>query len=52
MPFVVWNEWFTVHQLQRHSVVPIEDHGPVRWEKLGVGWLKYNVDVAFVVGYG
>ncbi|PNX62773.1 hypothetical protein L195_g061306, partial [Trifolium pratense] len=22
MAFVVWNEWFTVHQLQRHNLVP------------------------------
>ncbi|PNX63316.1 receptor-like protein kinase, partial [Trifolium pratense] len=25
---------------------------PVRWEKPGVGWIKCNVDVVFVVGSG
>jgi hypothetical protein len=52
MVFVVWNQWFTVHQLQRHNVVPVEDPGSIRWEKSGVGWLKCNVDAAFVVGTG
>ncbi|XP_045802300.1 uncharacterized protein LOC123895871 [Trifolium pratense] len=49
MAFVVWNEWFTVHQLQRHNVVPVEDPRPVRWEKPAAGWIKCNVDDAFVV---
>ncbi|PNX57561.1 hypothetical protein L195_g058757, partial [Trifolium pratense] len=40
MAFVVWNKWFSVHQLQRHNVVPGEDPRPVRWEKPGVGWIK------------
>ncbi|XP_045800393.1 uncharacterized protein LOC123894431 [Trifolium pratense] len=52
MAFVVWNEWFTVHQLQHHNVIPVEDPKPVRWEKPGVGWIKCNVDVAFVVRSG
>jgi hypothetical protein len=42
MAFVVLNEWFTVHQLQRHSVVPVEDVGSVRWEKSGVDWIKIS----------
>ncbi|PNX64214.1 hypothetical protein L195_g062006, partial [Trifolium pratense] len=50
--FIVWNKWFTVHQLQRHNVVPVEDPRPVRWEKSGAGWIKCNVDAAFVVGSG
>ncbi|XP_045810884.1 uncharacterized protein LOC123905319 [Trifolium pratense] len=52
MTFVVWNKWFTVHQLQRHNVVPVEDPRPVRWKKSRVGCIKCNVDVAFVVGSG
>ncbi|XP_045821892.1 uncharacterized protein LOC123914765 [Trifolium pratense] len=52
MAFVVWNEWFSVHQLQRHNVVPVDDPRPVRWEKPGVRWIKCNVDAAFVVGSG
>jgi hypothetical protein len=43
MTYVVWNEWFTVHQLQHHNVVSVEDPKPVRWEKPGVGWIKCNV---------
>ncbi|PNX67460.1 hypothetical protein L195_g063527, partial [Trifolium pratense] len=39
MAFVVWNEWFTVHQLQYHSI-PVGDPISVRWEKPGVGWIK------------
>ncbi|PNX68157.1 hypothetical protein L195_g056013, partial [Trifolium pratense] len=35
MTFIVWNEWFTVHQLQRHNVVPFEDPWSVLWEKPG-----------------
>ncbi|PNX70193.1 hypothetical protein L195_g064740, partial [Trifolium pratense] len=35
MAFAVWNESFTVHQLQRHNVVPVEDSRPFRWEKPG-----------------
>jgi hypothetical protein len=42
----------SVHQLQRHSVVLVEDPGPVRWEKSGVSWIKCNVDVAFVADSG
>ena len=33
-------------------VVPVDDSRPVRWEKPGVGWIKCNVDAAFVVGSG
>ncbi|PNX58736.1 eukaryotic translation initiation factor 3 subunit c, partial [Trifolium pratense] len=43
MAFAVWNEWFTV---------PAGDPIYVRWEKPGVGWIKYNVDAAFVGGSG
>ncbi|GAU35455.1 hypothetical protein TSUD_364110 [Trifolium subterraneum] len=50
MAFAVWNEWFTVHQLRRQHIVPVEDSRLVRWEKPGVRWIKCNVDAAFVVG--
>ncbi|GAU45240.1 hypothetical protein TSUD_291240 [Trifolium subterraneum] len=50
MAFAVWNEWFTVHQLQRQNIVPVEDPRPVRWKKPDVTWIKCNVDVAFVAG--
>ncbi|GAU38568.1 hypothetical protein TSUD_322450 [Trifolium subterraneum] len=33
MAFAVWNEWFTVHQLQCHNVGPVGDPMPVQWEK-------------------
>ncbi|XP_045810108.1 uncharacterized protein LOC123904493 [Trifolium pratense] len=49
MVFIIWNEWFTVHQLQRHNIVPVEDPRPVQWEKPEAGWIKCNVDAAFVV---
>ncbi|GAU46451.1 hypothetical protein TSUD_402180 [Trifolium subterraneum] len=52
MAFAVWNEWFTVHQLRRQNIVPVENPRPVRWEKPGVRWIKCNVDVAFVTGSG
>ncbi|GAU40306.1 hypothetical protein TSUD_362860 [Trifolium subterraneum] len=47
MAFAVWNEWFTVHQLRRHNFAPVADPR-LRWEKPGVGWIKCNVDAAFV----
>ncbi|GAU35743.1 hypothetical protein TSUD_370090 [Trifolium subterraneum] len=50
MVFGVWNEWFTVHQLRRQNIVPVEDPRPVRWEKPGMTWIKCNVDAAFVAG--
>ncbi|GAU48279.1 hypothetical protein TSUD_405250 [Trifolium subterraneum] len=50
MAFAVWNEWFTVDQLRRQNIVPVEDPRPVRWEKPGVTWIKCNVDAAFVTG--
>ncbi|GAU48556.1 hypothetical protein TSUD_405720 [Trifolium subterraneum] len=43
MAFAVWNEWFTVHQLRRQNIVPVEDPRPVRWEKPGVTWIKCNM---------
>ncbi|XP_045810171.1 uncharacterized protein LOC123904566, partial [Trifolium pratense] len=43
MAFAVWNKWFTV---------PVGDPIYVRWEKPGVGWIKYNVDATFVGGSG
>jgi hypothetical protein len=46
----VWNEWFTVHQLRRHNVVPVENVVSVRWEKSGVSWIKCNVDATLVAG--
>ncbi|GAU19426.1 hypothetical protein TSUD_76700 [Trifolium subterraneum] len=48
MAFTVWNEWFTVHQLRRHNIVPVADTRSVQWEKPNVGWIKCNVDAAFV----
>ncbi|GAU42255.1 hypothetical protein TSUD_327330 [Trifolium subterraneum] len=50
MTFAVWNEWFTVHQLRRQNIFPVEDPRPIRWEKPGVTWIKCNVDAAFVAG--
>jgi hypothetical protein len=52
MTFVIWNEWFTVHLLERHNVVPIEDPESVQWEKPGVSWTKCNVDATFVASSG
>ncbi|GAU32980.1 hypothetical protein TSUD_358470 [Trifolium subterraneum] len=48
MTFAVWNEWFTIHQLRCQNIAPVADPRPVRWEKPGVGWIKCNVDAAFV----
>ncbi|GAU19638.1 hypothetical protein TSUD_383330 [Trifolium subterraneum] len=48
--FDAWNEWYSVHKLQRNIVSMTIDLGVRRWEKPALGWVKCNVDVAFVTG--
>ncbi|KAK2358234.1 hypothetical protein QL285_095437 [Trifolium repens] len=50
--FDAWNDWYSVHKLQRDSVNMATDSGLCRWEKPDPGWVKCNVDVAFVTGSG
>ncbi|GAU40431.1 hypothetical protein TSUD_397500 [Trifolium subterraneum] len=50
--FDAWNDWYSVHKLQSNSVSGTTEVDLVRWEKPALGWVKYNVDVAFVSGSG
>ncbi|MCI64667.1 hypothetical protein A2U01_0085925, partial [Trifolium medium] len=47
MAFVVWNEWFTVHHLQRHNVVPVDDP---RSGVISTGLCFRNTNGQFVAG--
>ncbi|GAU49325.1 hypothetical protein TSUD_136400 [Trifolium subterraneum] len=47
-----WNDWYSVHKLQSNSVSGTTEADLVRWEKPALGWVKCNVDVAFVFGSG
>ncbi|GAU35177.1 hypothetical protein TSUD_319870 [Trifolium subterraneum] len=45
----IWNDNVqSPSQLRRHNIAPVADPRLVRWEKPGVGWIKCNVDAAFV----
>ncbi|GAU46827.1 hypothetical protein TSUD_100450 [Trifolium subterraneum] len=49
--FDAWNDWYSVHKLQSNSVSETTEADLViRWEKPALGWVKCNVDVAFVSG--
>jgi hypothetical protein len=48
--FNAWNDWYSVHVLQCNSVSMDAAPGIVRWEKSAPGWVKCNVDVAFITG--
>ncbi|GAU47118.1 hypothetical protein TSUD_98950 [Trifolium subterraneum] len=50
--FDAWNDWYTVHHLQSNSVSGTTETDLVRWEKPPLGWVKCNVDAAFVSGSG
>ncbi|GAU49880.1 hypothetical protein TSUD_408190 [Trifolium subterraneum] len=50
--FDAWNDWYSVHKLQSNSVSGTTEADLVRWEKPALGWVKCNVDVAFVPGSG
>ncbi|GAU34017.1 hypothetical protein TSUD_393630 [Trifolium subterraneum] len=50
--FDAWNDWYSVHKLQSNSVSGTTEADLVRWEKPVLGWVKCNVDVAFVSGSG
>ncbi|KAK2427144.1 hypothetical protein QL285_025742 [Trifolium repens] len=45
-----WNDWYSVHVLQRNSVTMDTTSGLVRWKKQAPGWVEFNVDVAFITG--
>ncbi|GAU40629.1 hypothetical protein TSUD_190060 [Trifolium subterraneum] len=50
--FDAWNDWYSVHKLQSNSESKTTEANLVRWEKPALGWVKCNVDVAFVPGSG
>ncbi|GAU26046.1 hypothetical protein TSUD_225070 [Trifolium subterraneum] len=50
--FDAWNNWYSVHKLQSNSVSGTTEADLVRWAKPALGWVKCNVDVAFVSGSG
>ncbi|GAU31734.1 hypothetical protein TSUD_215360 [Trifolium subterraneum] len=50
--FDAWNDWYSVHKLQSNSVSGSTEADLVRWEKPALGWVKCNVDVTFVSGFG
>ncbi|GAU39232.1 hypothetical protein TSUD_396790 [Trifolium subterraneum] len=50
--FDAWNDWYSVHKLQSNSESRTIEADLVRWEKPALGWVKCNVDVAFVPGSG
>ncbi|GAU49722.1 hypothetical protein TSUD_25900 [Trifolium subterraneum] len=50
--FDAWNDWYSVHKLQSNSVSGTTEADLVRWEKPALGWVKCNIDVAFLPGSG
>ncbi|CAJ2656151.1 unnamed protein product [Trifolium pratense] len=50
--FDAWNKWYSVHNLQRNSVNMATEPDLLRWVKPNSGWVKCNVDVAFVTRSG
>ncbi|MCI46738.1 cytochrome P450, partial [Trifolium medium] len=48
--FDAWNDWYAVHNLQHHNESRDTKPGLLRWEKPTPGWVKCNVDAAFVIG--
>ncbi|GAU16656.1 hypothetical protein TSUD_326060 [Trifolium subterraneum] len=50
--FDAWNDWYSIHKLKSNSVSGTTEADLVRWEKPALGWVKCNVDVAFVFGSG
>ncbi|GAU28280.1 hypothetical protein TSUD_256080 [Trifolium subterraneum] len=50
--FDAWSDWYSVHKLRSNSESRTTEAGLVRWEKPALGWVKCNVDVAFVSGSG
>ncbi|GAU44891.1 hypothetical protein TSUD_400540 [Trifolium subterraneum] len=49
---LLWCIWHNLHKLQSNSVSGTAEADLVRWEKPAFGWVKCNVDVAFVSGSG
>ncbi|GAU41924.1 hypothetical protein TSUD_25650 [Trifolium subterraneum] len=49
---LLWCIWHNFHKLQCNSVSGSTEADLVRWEKPALGWVKCNVDVAFVSGSG
>ncbi|GAU25270.1 hypothetical protein TSUD_17830 [Trifolium subterraneum] len=47
---LLWCIWHNLHKLQSNSVSGTTEADLVRWEKSALGWVKCNVDVAFVSG--
>ncbi|GAU16642.1 hypothetical protein TSUD_325920 [Trifolium subterraneum] len=50
--FDAWHDWYSVHKLQSNSVSGTTEVDLVRWEKPALGWVKCNVDAAFLSGSG
>ncbi|GAU26391.1 hypothetical protein TSUD_278360 [Trifolium subterraneum] len=49
---LLWCLWQNLHKLRSNSVSGTTEADLVRWEKPALGWVKCNVDVAFVSGSG
>ncbi|GAU42252.1 hypothetical protein TSUD_327300 [Trifolium subterraneum] len=50
--FDAWNDWYSVHKLQSNSMSGTTEADLIRWKKPALGWVKCNVDVAFLSGSG
>ncbi|GAU33842.1 hypothetical protein TSUD_393500 [Trifolium subterraneum] len=50
--FDAWHDWYSVHKLQSNSVSGTTEVDLLRWEKPALGWVKCNVDTAFLSGSG
>jgi hypothetical protein len=48
--FDAWNDWYSTHKLQCNSVSMTIEPGLLQWKKPDRGWVKCNVDVAFITG--
>jgi hypothetical protein len=42
-----WNDWFVIHHSKNEGDYDSAPPTSGRWEKPRIGWVKYNVDVAF-----
>ncbi|GAU27870.1 hypothetical protein TSUD_114500 [Trifolium subterraneum] len=49
---LLWCIWQNLHKLQSNGESRTAEADLVRWEKPALGWVKCNVDVAFVPGSG
>jgi ribonuclease HI len=43
----LWEEWYSVQQVQSGQHAPVQQQHPLRWQKPPYGWYKCNIDAAF-----